>query len=113
MTELSAPIDPLLVPVVKKLNAAGLDTIYSCQGNHHTDRLPNIAYICFAPGVQLPPKIKGAVAEFGWQLDKFHRGNEEEPCLAIYSVMSDFEFDASRLRECNDKFIEGWLKILP
>ena len=113
MFESNARIDPLLVSVVNKLNRSGLTTVFSCQGNHEYPDPPKIAYICFAPKVQIPNRIKSAVAEYGWELDKLHITQDtNNHCYAIYSVLSDFEFDADELRNRNDIFIEGWTKIL-
>lgn len=103
-------IDPLIAPIVNRLNVLGLTTTFSCQGNHDRDQAPQIAYICFQPGITLPGQMIEAFEEQNWQLDKFECGGSPE--YAVYSITSCFEYDEQRLTEKNQTFLEGWKSIL-
>lgn len=107
MNTAAPQLDPLMVPLVKKLNTLGLVTRYSCQGNHDESDKPRIAYITFAPGVVLPHSVKEAISERDWQLD-----HQDEDTYSVYAVPSDFSYDALGLRNRNEGFIKGWWEII-
>ena len=102
-------IDPLLLPIVKKLNDLGLKTAFSCQGNHPRS-VPKIAYISFANGTKLPDSVKKEIKNRDWQID--HDQEDGRSQVSVYSVSSDFVFETDELSQKNYDFILGWKSLL-
>ena len=107
----NSSIDPLLLPIVQKLNASGYKTSFSCQGNHPETGETKIAYICFESGVFLPQKMRRFFRQNAWQLDTFW-DEKKKPTYAVYAVLSDFSGDAAGLSLKNAAFLKGWSALL-
>lgn len=106
-------IDAEMVEIVQNLNEIGLETKYSCQGNHEGGDI-GIAYISFSEGVRLPEKMLAYVRQQNWQIElDYHNPPERDGVVySIHSVACDFPEDIPELKKRNDAFIRGWKSFL-
>ena len=106
-------VDPEMKDIVYGLNRIGLQTEFSCQGNHLGGNI-GIAYISFSEGVILPDSLIKFIKDQKWQIDLEITAPYKSTGVvySIHSVETDFPEDLKELKKKNSSFITGWRSYL-